>query len=42
LFAVVECSVTVAPGAAVLLELAVTGRGEEKGITLEDISGVTV
>lgn len=40
LFAVVECIVPVAPGAAVLLELIVTGRGEEKHITVEDISGV--
>jgi hypothetical protein len=41
LFALVECPVPVADGAAVLLELIVTGRGEEKHITVEDISGVT-
>lgn len=40
LFAVVECTVPVADGAAVLLELIVTGTGEEKHITVEDISGV--
>ena len=40
LFATVECTVPVAPGAAVLLELIVSGRGEEKNITVEDISGV--
>ncbi len=39
LFAVVECTVPVADGAAVLLELIVTGKGEEKHITVEDISG---
>jgi hypothetical protein len=42
LFAVVECSVPVADGAAVLLELIVTGWGNEKNITVEDISGVAV
>lgn len=41
LFAVVECSVPVAVGGAVLLELIVTGKGEEKHITVEDISGVS-
>jgi len=41
LFAVVECTVPVADGAAVLLELIVAGKGEEKHITVEDISGVT-
>lgn len=40
LFAVVECTVPVAEGAAVLLELIVGGRDEEKQIALEDISGV--
>jgi hypothetical protein len=35
----VECSVPVADGAVVLLELIVGGRGEEKHITVEDISG---
>ena len=40
LFAVVECPVPVAEEAAVLLELIVTGKGEEKHITVEDISGV--
>jgi len=40
LFAVVECTVPVAPGAAVLLELIVAEKGEEKHITVEDISGV--
>jgi hypothetical protein len=40
LFAVVECTVPVAEGASVLLELIVSGKGEEKHITLEDISGV--
>jgi hypothetical protein len=42
LFAVVECSIQVAEGATVLLELVVSGKGEEKHITLEDISGVAV
>lgn len=40
LFAVVECPVPVADKAAVLLELIVAGKGEEKHITVEDISGV--
>jgi hypothetical protein len=40
LFAVVECLVPVAHNAAVLLELIVAGKGEEKHITVEDISGV--
>jgi hypothetical protein len=40
LLAVVECTVPVADGAAVLLELVVAGKGEEKHITVEDISGV--
>ena len=40
LFAVVECPIPVGEGTAVLLELAVTGIGEEKHITVEDISGV--
>ena len=39
LFAVVECTVPVADGAAVRLELVVAGKGEEKHITVEDISG---
>lgn len=39
LFALVECMVPVGEGAAVLLELIVTGQ-DEKHITLEDISGV--
>lgn len=42
LFAVVECTVPVGEGATVLLELIVTGKGEEKHITVEDISGVAV
>ena len=42
LFAVVECSVPVADGSAVLLELIVTGWGKEKHVTVEDISGVAV
>ncbi|HLF97047.1 MAG TPA: hypothetical protein VI457_07885 [Methylococcaceae bacterium] len=41
LFALVECPVPVADGVAVLLELIVTGKSEEKHITVEDISGVT-
>lgn len=41
LFAVVECTVPVAERAAVLLELIVAGKGEEKHITVEGISGVT-
>lgn len=41
LFALVECPVPVAEGAAVLLELIVTGKSEEKHITVEDISDVT-
>jgi hypothetical protein len=40
LFAVVECTVPVANGAAVLLELIVTGKEEERHITVEGISGV--
>ena len=40
LFALVECTVAVGEGAAVLLELIVTGKGEGKHITVEDISGV--
>lgn len=40
LFAVVECAVPVTEGTAVLLELVVAGQGEEKHITVEDISGV--
>jgi hypothetical protein len=40
LFAVVKCTVPVADDAAVLLELIVTGKGEEKHITVEDISSV--
>lgn len=40
LFAVVECPVPVADKAAVLMELIVAGKGEEKHITVEDISGV--
>lgn len=40
LLAVVECTVPVAAGASVLLELIVTGKGEERHITVEDISGV--
>lgn len=40
LFAVVECPVSVTDKAAVLLELIVAGKGEEKYITVEDISGV--
>ena len=39
LFALVECVVPVAEKAAVLLELIVTGVGEEMHITVEDISG---
>jgi hypothetical protein len=39
LLALVECTVPVADGAVVLLELIVGGRGEEKHITVEDISG---
>ncbi len=39
LFAVVECIVPVVGGAAVLLELIVTGDGEDKHITVEGISG---
>lgn len=39
LFAVVECTVPAAPGTIVLLELIVAGKGEEKNIFVEDISG---
>ena len=42
LFAVVECIVPVADGAAILLDLIVTGNGEAKHITIEGISGVAV
>ena len=41
LFALVECAVPVAESAAVLLELIVSGKGEEKYIAVEDISGVS-
>jgi hypothetical protein len=41
LFAVVECIVPIAEGTAVLFELIVSGKGEEKHIAIEDISGVT-
>ncbi len=41
LFAVVECTVPIAGGSEVLLELIVGGKGEEKYITLEDISDVS-
>ena len=40
LFAVVECTIPVANRASILLELIVSGTGEEKYITLEDISRV--
>jgi hypothetical protein len=39
LFALVECVIPVADKSAILLELIVTGNGEEKYITVEDISG---
>lgn len=39
LFAVVECVVPMADQGAVLLELIVTGKDEEKHITVEDVSG---
>ena len=42
LFAVVECTVPVADGATILLDLIVTGDGEAKHITIEGISGVAV
>jgi hypothetical protein len=42
LFAVVACNVPVANEAAVLLELIVAGDGEEKFISIEEISGVAV
>jgi hypothetical protein len=41
LFALVECQVPLAQTSFVLLELVVTGSGEEKHITVEDVSGVT-
>jgi hypothetical protein len=41
LFAVVECIVPIAEGTAVLFELIVSGKGEEKHIAIEDISGIT-
>ena len=40
LFAVIECIIPVADEAAILLDLIVTGDGEERYITVEDISGV--
>jgi hypothetical protein len=40
LFAVVECVIPVADKAAILLDLIVTSNGEQKYITVEDISGV--
>ena len=40
LFAVVECTVPLYDGAAVQLDLIVTGNGHEKDICIEDISGV--
>jgi hypothetical protein len=39
-FAVVECPVPVTDNTAVLLELIVARKGEEKHITVEDITGV--
>lgn len=40
LFAVIECLVSVTQDSSVLLELIVAGMGEEKHITVEDISGI--
>ncbi len=40
LFAIVECIIPVSDAAAVFLELVVAGKGEEKHITVEDISSV--
>lgn len=40
LFALVECMVPVADGAAVLLQLVVAGNADERHITVEDVSGV--
>jgi hypothetical protein len=40
LFSAIECIVLVADDAAILLDLIVTGEGEEKCLTVEDISGV--
>jgi hypothetical protein len=42
LIAVVECTVPIVEGNAVLLELIVTGNDEARHITVEDISGVTI
>jgi len=39
LFAVVECAVPLGEGAAVGMDLIVTGNGEEKDITVEDVYG---
>jgi len=41
LYALVECFVPVSQVATVLIELIVTGQGEDKDITLEDISYVS-
>lgn len=40
LFAVIECPVSIAENSGVLLELIVTEKGEDRYITVEDISGV--
>jgi hypothetical protein len=40
LLAVIECIVPLNEGAAVLLELVVTATGEDRNITLEDITNV--
>jgi hypothetical protein len=40
LFAAVDCTVTIGEAASVFLSLIVTGKGEDKYVTLEDICGV--
>ena len=40
LFAAVECMVQIAAGAAIDMSLIVTGNGEEKSVTVEDIVGL--
>jgi hypothetical protein len=41
LYALVECITPISQDAAVLVELVVSGEGDEKHITLEQISYVT-
>ncbi len=40
LFAAVDCTVAIGDAACVFLSLVITGKGEEKYVTLEDVCGV--